>query len=520
MNLSTTFLRILPFLSFILLIVAWNIPALSLFVLLGFTPLMIWLNACIAEKRSTKLVSILLFVFLFCVSGINLAWMFTGETLLRPFLAITAYSLIATLCWVAIYRLMSHKNNFFALACIVALLVVHDYLHLFAEFGFPVLSLGNYFRHNPSLIQWYSMTGVLGGSLWVAITNVLMYALVINDTKKIKAWGAVIALSASPFIISLISFNTYEEKGEQAEVVSLHPDSIAKVQLALLEQAELSETDLIVLPESALNEGEWLENVDYWEVSNYIKGWLGQKETKAVMLVGGIFHEQYSSNTRTADLPVGVDASSMAGGSYYNFNTALSYVSEQPTTYRVKERLVPFEESFPYADQLNLRAIPLLDLSSLIHRGPGRTKVFNLMNSRTKVGALICYEAAFGAEAAKMSNKNAGVLAVMTNEGWFSGLMTSREFAALTSLRAIETRRPIVRSSNRGISSVYDQRGVTLKSMEGNKEGFIKAKVNLNRQKTFYTQYGDFLGILAIGSLPFLLFLTTYNRKSHALSAA
>lgn len=42
-----------------------------------------------------------------------------------------------------------------------------EFFYFDAEISFPWLVLGNGFATNVSLVQWYEMTGVLGGSLWI-----------------------------------------------------------------------------------------------------------------------------------------------------------------------------------------------------------------------------------------------------------------------------------------------------------------------------------------------------------------
>ena len=65
-------------------------------------------------------------------------------------------------------------------------------------------------------------------------------------------------------------------------------------------------------------------------------------------------------------------------------------------------------------------------------------------------------------------------------------------------MRAIETRRSIVRSANTGITATINQRGEIENKTSWWKEDAIKATININNNLTFYTRFGDYLGVLAI----------------------
>ena len=48
-----------------------------------------------------------------------------------------------------------------------------EYLHLNWDLSWPWLILGNIFSSHTNWVQWYSYTGVLGGTLWVLIINLI-----------------------------------------------------------------------------------------------------------------------------------------------------------------------------------------------------------------------------------------------------------------------------------------------------------------------------------------------------------
>ena len=67
-------------------------------------------------------------------------------------------------------KVLGDKIGYFAL---IFFWISMEYLHLHWELAWPWLTLGNVFATVPDIVQWYEYTGVLGGSLWVLILNIL-----------------------------------------------------------------------------------------------------------------------------------------------------------------------------------------------------------------------------------------------------------------------------------------------------------------------------------------------------------
>ena len=216
-------------------------------------------------------------------------------------------------------------------------------------------------------------------------------------------------------------------------------------------------------------------------------------------IVGGLFHKQFLAKATT--LPIGVDQNDEVGTPYYNYNVALGIASNRPTTWSIKSRLVPFEETIPFADRLRLRLFMPKKITGYLNSPKSEKPAIIRTKTGSKVGTLICYEAAFGHRAAKAAANGASMLAVLTNEGWFEGSRTAKMFSALTAMRALEVRKPTIRSSNRGQSAIFDGNGRTITAVSGNKTALLSAQINPNRKMTTYALFGDLLGFLCLFSL-------------------
>jgi len=77
----------------------------------------------------------------------------------------------------------------------------------------------------------------------------------------------------------------------------------------------------------------------------------------------------------------------------------------------------------------------------------------------TRLGALICYEDIFPALSRASVRAGAEVLVVNTNNGWFGEGAAAYQHAAHAVLRAVETRRPVLRAGNAGWSGWIDECG-------------------------------------------------------------
>jgi apolipoprotein N-acyltransferase len=82
----------------------------------------------------------------------------------------------------------------------------------------------------------------------------------------------------------------------------------------------------------------------------------------------------------------------------------------------------------------------------------------------------------------------------MTNDGWWGDTPGYKQHLIYGRLRAIETRRSIARSANTGISCFINERGDILQPTAWWKACVIKASINDNSEKTFYSQRGDIIG--------------------------
>ena len=130
-----------------------------------------------------------------------------------------------------------------------------------------------------------------------------------------------------------------------------------------------------------------------------------------------------------------------------------------------KRHLVPFGEYVPLRPVLGWleKVVPVGgdfargDGPGLIVAPVGRDRPGG--EASTRLGALICYEDIFPRLARRSVAAGAEVLVVNTNNGWFGEGAAAYQHAAHSVLRAVETRRPVLRAGNSGWSGWIDECG-------------------------------------------------------------
>ena len=131
----------------------------------------------------------------------------------------------------------------------------------------------------------------------------------------------------------------------------------------------------------------------------------------------------------------------------------------------------------------------------------------------------ICYESVFGEHIAAHVRNGGNLIAIITNDGWWADSPGYRQHLSFASIRAIESRRDVVRSANTGISCFVDRTGVIHQATPWWVPTAIRGSVHLNNELTFYVRHGDQLGRVAIvfAVLLLLLSLARLVKKRSAL---
>ena len=81
---------------------------------------------------------------------------------------------------------------------LISFVVAFEYLHLNWDLTWPWLTLGNVFASMPGMVQWYSITGTLGGTAWILLCNFLIYCEPLTSweqKKRPRTAGSIVTLA-------------------------------------------------------------------------------------------------------------------------------------------------------------------------------------------------------------------------------------------------------------------------------------------------------------------------------------
>ncbi|MDR2338670.1 MAG: apolipoprotein N-acyltransferase [Deltaproteobacteria bacterium] len=142
-----------------------------------------------------------------------------------------------------------------------------------------------------------------------------------------------------------------------------------------------------------------------------------------------------------------------------------------------KLHLVPFGEYVPFSDTMPFLKAPFLQgvLGAAGNFSPGEG-IAPIAYEGVSMGIIICFESIFPYLSRLNAEAGADLLVVTTNDAWFGDSFAPDQHFAHSILRAVETRRPLLRAANNGIS------GVILPS------GRVLARSSLNEVKAFIYQ--------------------------------
>jgi apolipoprotein N-acyltransferase len=189
----------------------------------------------------------------------------------------------------------------------------------------------------------------------------------------------------------------------------------------------------------------------------------------------------------------------------YNAAMLLNGAGEKFQSYR-KMHLVPFGEYIPLRHSFPLFAKLAGELVPGDFRPGTQYTVLQARNPAVRIGALICFEDTLGDLTRHFVLNGAQLLVNITNDGWFLKSPASEQHLANAVFRAVETRRPLVRCANTGVTCFIESSGrvsQTLQGQDGNTftRGILSSELNVpvDGGLTFYAQHGEWISILSLG---------------------
>lgn len=496
--------------SGLLLSLPWIFPSFSLVMFIAFVPLLFVEDQITLKKHSKKSIVLFLYALLsFLVWNVLSTWWIAFVSLSGMIIIAVINAFLMAFVWWMMHLV---RRKFAARAGYLSLVVfwlTFELLHFNWSINWPWLTLGNGFANSVKLVQWYEFTGVLGGALWILLSNVLIFRFAKGIFRKempeaVKFGSFSIAIVLLPVCLSLFQYSRYEEKGEIREVVVLQPnidpftekfsgmsdEEQTQRLISLAETIITDSTDYVLAPETALAQ-MWEDQKIHQNVVLQPVNSLIDKYPNVRFVVGAMTKKEI-----VAGEPVSSSARQTDDDRSYNvFNSALMVDHSGKVQVGHKSLLVSGVEKMPFEKYFSFLRKYIVDLGGVSGSlsSADQIAVFDGYN-QDKIGSVICFESAFGAHVGSAVAKGANLIFVITNDGWWKDSPGVAQHFSYSRLRAIETRRSVVRSANTGISGFINQKGDVVKKSGVNTSTAIISEMRINNTITFYVLYGDYIG--------------------------
>lgn len=224
------------------------------------------------------------------------------------------------------------------------------------------------------------------------------------------------------------------------------------------------------------------------------------------------FRTFWSSKTQRAGAFLLFNSTYHSDGDFYN--SAFVLGPQGDVVYRYdKIHLVPFGEYVPFQTLLSF-VEPLVQEVSDFTAGK-QLEVGSVAG--ISIGTLICYEAIFPQHSRTLAENNAGVLVNITNDSWFGLTAAPYQHLQMAAVRAIESRRPILRAANSGFSTVISPKGEILHQSELFETDVIVETISSAEGYSLFVRLGQW-PILAIIVTNLVIVLVGNDRRLHGRS--
>lgn len=486
---------------------AWTEWCPGLILLCSFVPFFIIENHLYENKRryspNACFLSLLPGFVIFSI--LTLGWIRVISMTAAICVILTAAFLMAFTMWLA-HRIRLREGDVQGYMSLIAFWLTLEFLCLRIPVLSPWINLGNGLSKDILFIQWYEVTGTAGGTLWIFLSNLFLFRLLVTlfskNRKKLLYISVWLMIVIVPSVISIIRYKTINHSsGYEEEVVIVQPNfdpygekftlSFEKQLEKVISMAEpfiSDNTCWLVTPETTIDdpadEDSLTDNIYIKMIKNFIKA-----RPSVSVVTGMVSFSSASRATRTG--------SSSDTRSYYN--SAMKIDTGAVVEIYHKSKLVPGFEYIPSKGFFGLISRLMPELGGL-NRGystqDARTCFENADKSQ-KIAPVICYESVFGEYITDYIRDGAGAIFVITNDGWWKNTIGYKQHLSYSSLRAIETRRPVIRSANTGISCFIDIRGKIIQKTGWWVPSVIKGTFNYEYRITPYVRFGDYLLYMA-----------------------
>lgn len=386
---------------------------------------------------------------------------------------------------------------------------ITEFLRGYILTGFAWLQFG-YSQLDSPLRNYFPIVGIDGLNLiFTILCGLLVFSLhkLIKTVQKWHAFGAIIALLViliAPISLKNIQWTTIDNQRSanfvlvQANIAQSIRWSSEQLNNTLLTYAKLTEDNLdknkiIIWSEASITDYE-LNQQPYLQ---YIDNQARANDSEVAV---GIIDYRFSQfgNSPTSEV--------------YNSLIVLGEPKpyQYPSTNRYqKHHLVPFGEFTPLESVLqpltNMLDIPMSSMQ------PGGVNQPPLTMKGFKFTTAICYEIILSDLMWQNFTADTDFLLTVSNDAWFGDSIGPKQHLQMAQARALEFGRPLIRSTNNGITAIIDHKGNIIKQLPQFKTDVLIDTISPTTGLTPYAKWGNKLYFLIIS----LMLISLFIKKRH-----
>lgn len=390
-------------------------------------------------------------------------------TLLIGYLAM--YSALFT--W-TLNRFFPQSNRIRLLLIVPVLWLIADWLRGWVMTGFPWLWIG-YSQIESPLAHFAPLGGVelltflsivSSGAIAYAFLHrqwlqLLIPAIILSAGFGLKSANWVTPNPGSTTKLALIQGNIAQElkwlPSERWPTIMKYTDLTR----------ENWDADIIIWPEAAIPAFEF-------EISSFLSNLDSAAKLNHSAVITGVVNQGENRKFYNSILTVGETAYGD-----YRFDMSQRYH---------KHHLLPFGEFVPFETILRpLAPFFNLPMSSFSR---GEFVQANIDANGKQMAPALCYEIIFNEQVRQNVTEETDFILTLSNDAWFGRSIGPLQHMEIARMRALELGKPVIRSTNNGVTAVTDYQGHIVAQLPQFETGVLRAEIVSTEGQTPYRQLG------------------------------
>lgn len=366
-----------------------------------------------------------------------------------------------------------HWSRFLLAAPVIWLLC--DWLRGWVMTGFPWLWLG--YSQIDSPLAYFAP---LGGVELITLL-ILICAGALAYTWLARSWWYLlfpITIFSSSFFVKTLSWVTPDlDRTTSIAIIQGNIQQALKWQPnqrwpTIMKYTDLSrenwDADIIIWPEAAIPAFEI-------EISSFLSNLDSAARMNDSAVITGVLNYDNQSQYFNSVLALG---NTPYGDYRYNM------------THRYhKHHLLPFGEFVPFEKWLRPLAplfnLPMSSFSQGAYIQP------NILAAGYAFAPALCYEIIFNEQLRVNVTEQTDFLLTLSNDAWFGHSIGPLQHMEIARMRALELGKPLIRSTNNGVTAITDQYGKITQQLPQFETGVLRAEITPTQGQTLYHKLGS-----------------------------